>query len=162
MTGPGGATSIADHALLSDLRTAALIDRCGTFDWWCVPRFDSAACFAALLDTPAAGGWRLAPTGRAGSGGSGRRARPTRGGGGRRFSGRCGCSRPSSTPRRAASWPWGTLDAGPTSLVLLGGTLLMTATLAAGLAMRERRWIGFEGVSIPLIYVGTIALVVWA
>lgn len=50
-------------------------------------------------------------------------------------------------------------DAGPTSLVLLGGTLLMTATLTAGLVMRERRWIGFEGVSIPLIYVGTIALV---
>jgi cation:H+ antiporter len=53
-------------------------------------------------------------------------------------------------------------DAGPTSLILLGGTLLMTATLAAGLVMRERRWIGFEGISIPLIYLGTIALVVWA
>ena len=66
MTGPGGAASIADHALLSDLQTAALIDRCGTVDWWCVPRFDSAACFAALLDTPAAGGSRLAPAGRPG------------------------------------------------------------------------------------------------
>ena len=54
------------------------------------------------------------------------------------------------------------VDAGPTSLILLGGTLLMTATLAAGLVMRERRWIGFEGVSIPVIYLGTIALVVWA
>ena len=53
-------------------------------------------------------------------------------------------------------------DAGPTSLILLGGTLMMTATLTAGLVMRERRWIGFEGVSIPLIYLGTIALVVWA
>jgi cation:H+ antiporter len=53
-------------------------------------------------------------------------------------------------------------DAGPTSLILLGGTLLITATLTAGLVMRERRWIGFEGVSIPLIYLGTIALVVWA
>ena len=53
-------------------------------------------------------------------------------------------------------------DAGPTGLVLLGGTMLMTATLAAGLVMRERRWIGFEGVSIPLVYLGTIALVVWA
>jgi cation:H+ antiporter len=53
-------------------------------------------------------------------------------------------------------------DAGPTSLVLLGGTLFMTATVTAGLVMRERRWIGFEGVSIPLIYVGTIALVLWA
>jgi cation:H+ antiporter len=54
------------------------------------------------------------------------------------------------------------VDAGPTSLILLGGTLLMTATLAAGLVMRERRWIGFEGVSIPVVYLGTIALVVWA
>ena len=51
-------------------------------------------------------------------------------------------------------------DAGPTSLVLLGGTLIMTAVLAAGLLMRDRKWIGFEGVSIPLIYVGTVALAV--
>ena len=49
-------------------------------------------------------------------------------------------------------------DAGPTSLILLGGTLVMTAVLAAGLLMRDRKWIGFEGVSIPLIYVGTVAL----
>ncbi|MDK3256232.1 sodium:calcium antiporter [Blastococcus capsensis] len=49
-------------------------------------------------------------------------------------------------------------DAGPTSLVLLGGTLVMTAVLAAGLLMRDRKWIGFEGVSIPLIYVGTVVL----
>jgi cation:H+ antiporter len=51
-------------------------------------------------------------------------------------------------------------DAGPTSLVLLGGTLVMTAVLAAGLIMRDRTWIGFEGVSIPLVYVGTVALAV--
>ncbi|RFU23532.1 sodium:calcium symporter [Geodermatophilus marinus] len=50
-------------------------------------------------------------------------------------------------------------DAGPTSLVLLGGTLLMTAVLAAGLILRDRKWIGFEGVSIPLVYAGTVALV---
>lgn len=50
-------------------------------------------------------------------------------------------------------------DAGPTSLVLLGGTLLMTAVLAGGLILRDRKWIGFEGISIPLIYVGTVALV---
>ena len=48
------------------------------------------------------------------------------------------------------------------ALVLLGGTLLMSATLSAGLVMRERRWIGFEGVSIPLIYLGVIALAVWS
>jgi cation:H+ antiporter len=50
-------------------------------------------------------------------------------------------------------------DAGPTSLVLLGGTLLMTAVLAGGLILRDRTWIGFEGVSIPLVYLGTVALV---
>ncbi|MGY2085818.1 sodium:calcium antiporter [Blastococcus sp. SYSU DS0539] len=49
-------------------------------------------------------------------------------------------------------------DAGPTSLVLVGGTLVMAAVLAAGLLMRDRKWIGFEGVSIPLIYVGTVVL----
>jgi cation:H+ antiporter len=49
--------------------------------------------------------------------------------------------------------------AGPTSLVLLGGTVLMTAVLAGGLILRDRKGIGFEGISIPLIYVGTIALV---
>ncbi|MGY1721797.1 sodium:calcium antiporter [Blastococcus sp. SYSU DS0533] len=51
-------------------------------------------------------------------------------------------------------------DAGPTSLVLVGGTLLMTAVLAAGLIMRDRKWIGFEGISIPLVYVGTVVLAV--
>ncbi|MDP5181535.1 sodium:calcium symporter [Blastococcus sp. BMG 814] len=51
-------------------------------------------------------------------------------------------------------------DAGPTSLILVGGTLLMTAVLAAGLIMRDRKWIGFEGISIPLIYVGTVVLAV--
>lgn len=51
-------------------------------------------------------------------------------------------------------------DAGPTSLVLLGGTLIMTAVLAAGLLMRDRKGIGFEGVSIPLIYVATVVLAV--
>jgi cation:H+ antiporter len=50
-------------------------------------------------------------------------------------------------------------NAGPTSLVLLGGTLLMTAVLAGGLILRDRKWIGFEGISIPLIYLGTVALV---
>ncbi|MGY2066807.1 sodium:calcium antiporter [Blastococcus sp. SYSU DS0619] len=50
-------------------------------------------------------------------------------------------------------------DAGPTSLVLLGGTVLMIAVLAGGLLMRDRKWIGFEGVTIPLVYAGTVALV---
>ncbi|WP_432542582.1 glycoside hydrolase family 15 protein [Kineococcus sp. SYSU DK002] len=54
---------IEDYALIGDLHTAALIDRTGSIDWLCFPRFDSPACFAALLDTPDAGHWRLGPSG---------------------------------------------------------------------------------------------------
>lgn len=54
---------IEDYALLGDLHTAALVSTSGSIDWLCLPRFDSPACFAALLDTPDAGHWRLAPTG---------------------------------------------------------------------------------------------------
>lgn len=49
-------------------------------------------------------------------------------------------------------------DAGPTSLVLIAGTILMTATLASGLIMRDRRGVGFEGVGVPALYVVTVAL----
>jgi GH15 family glucan-1,4-alpha-glucosidase len=56
-----GSIRIEDYALLGDLHTAALVSRAGSIDWMCVPRFDSAACFAALLDTPEAGRWLLAP-----------------------------------------------------------------------------------------------------
>lgn len=52
---------IADYALLSDSQGAALVSRGGSIDWLCLPRFDSPASFARILD-PDAGHWRLAPT----------------------------------------------------------------------------------------------------
>src|ERR1700676_3101904 len=52
---------IEDYALVGDRETAALISRAGSVDWLCVPRFDSGACFAALLGEPRHGHWSLAP-----------------------------------------------------------------------------------------------------
>ena len=54
---------IEDYALIGDTQTAALVGRDGSIDWWCVPRFDSGAVFAALLGTPDNGRWQIAPAG---------------------------------------------------------------------------------------------------
>ena len=52
---------IEDYALIGDLQTAALVSRAGSIDWCCFPRFDSGACFAALLGKPEHGRWLLSP-----------------------------------------------------------------------------------------------------
>jgi GH15 family glucan-1,4-alpha-glucosidase len=54
---------IEDYALIGDLQTAALVERGGSIDWLCFPRFASAACFASLLGSAENGRWLVAPVG---------------------------------------------------------------------------------------------------
>ena len=54
---------IEDYAIIGDCETAALVGKDGSIDWLCFPRFDSPACFAALLGTPENGCWKITPVG---------------------------------------------------------------------------------------------------
>ena len=54
---------IEDYALIGDTQTAGLVGRDGSIDWLCMPRFDSGACFAALLGDERHGRWLIAPAG---------------------------------------------------------------------------------------------------
>ena len=54
------APRISDYGFLSGCRSAALVSRDGSLDWWCAPRFDSPSVFGRILD-PDAGTWSLHP-----------------------------------------------------------------------------------------------------
>ena len=81
---------LEDYGLIGDMQAAALVGRTGAVDWLCLPRFDSASCFSALLGDDRHGRWSS--------------RRPVRFG---RVLGATGperwCSRPTSKPRRARS-----------------------------------------------------------
>lgn len=54
---------IAEHGMIGDLHTVALVGTDGTTDWYCCPCFDSPSVFAAILDADRGGQFRIAPDG---------------------------------------------------------------------------------------------------
>jgi len=56
-------SKIEDYAIIGDTKTVALVDLTGSIDWWCAPRIDSGAAFAALLGDASNGRWLIAPKG---------------------------------------------------------------------------------------------------
>ena len=65
---------LEDYGLIGDMQAAALVGRDGGVDWLCLPRFDSASCFSALLGDERHGRWLVAPAGEVRA--SSRRYRP--------------------------------------------------------------------------------------
>src|SRR6476619_7010243 len=57
------ALQIEDYAIIGDTETVAIVGNSGSIDWLCLPRFDSAACFAALLGDESNGRWQISPAG---------------------------------------------------------------------------------------------------
>src|ERR671937_2702589 len=60
---PDGYLPIAEHGIIGDLHTIALVGTDGTIDWYCPDRFDAPSVFGALLDREKGGYWRIAPAG---------------------------------------------------------------------------------------------------
>src|SRR3954451_4264773 len=58
----GGYLPIAEHGLIGDLHTVALVGTDGTIDWYCCPRFDAPSLFGAILDKERGGHWRIVPS----------------------------------------------------------------------------------------------------